>query len=63
VERVLSVARKEVLACEVPGGARVRRSAGRLLLERPTGTAPSQPGHRSGAGLAAAERPASADPG
>lgn len=35
VERVLSVARKEVLACEVPGGVRVRRSAGRLLLERP----------------------------
>lgn len=35
VERVLSVARKETAACEVPGGARVRRSAGRLLIERP----------------------------
>ncbi|MDQ3574449.1 MAG: tRNA lysidine(34) synthetase TilS [Actinomycetota bacterium] len=34
VERVLSVARKEVTACEVPGGVRVRRSAGRLYLDR-----------------------------
>ncbi|MDQ3574462.1 MAG: hypothetical protein M3404_05990, partial [Actinomycetota bacterium] len=34
VERVLSVARKEARACEVPGGFRVRRSAGRLYLER-----------------------------
>jgi tRNA(Ile)-lysidine synthase len=35
VERVLAVARKDVVACEVPGGARVRRSAGRLRLEAP----------------------------
>jgi hypothetical protein len=35
VERVLAVARKEALACEVPGGARVRRSGGRLSIERP----------------------------
>lgn len=34
VERVLAVARKEAGACEVPGGARVRRSSGRLHVER-----------------------------
>jgi len=34
VERVLAVARKEAVACEVAGGVRVRRSAGRLLLDR-----------------------------
>lgn len=31
VERVLSVARGEVLACEVPGGLRIRRSRGHLV--------------------------------
>lgn len=35
VERVLAVARGEVVACEVPGGVRVRRSRGRLLAESP----------------------------
>ena len=34
VERVLGVARKEAVACEVAGGARVRRSGGRLYVER-----------------------------
>lgn len=34
VERVLAVARKEAAACEVEGGVRVRRSAGRLHVER-----------------------------
>ena len=34
VERVLRVARNEAVACEVPGGVRVRRSAGRLQVER-----------------------------
>lgn len=33
VERVLAVARKEVVACEVAGGRRVRRSGGRLHVE------------------------------
>ncbi|MGD0742979.1 MAG: tRNA lysidine(34) synthetase TilS [Acidimicrobiales bacterium] len=33
VERVLAVARGEVLACEVPGGRRLRRSHGRLVLD------------------------------
>ena len=33
VERVLAVARLEAAACEVAGGRRVRRSAGRLHLE------------------------------
>ena len=33
VERVLAVARQEAAACEVEGGLRVRRSAGRLHLE------------------------------
>ena len=33
VERVLAVARGEVAACEVPGGRRLRRSHGRLVLE------------------------------
>lgn len=33
VERVLQVASKRALACEIAGGRRVRRSAGRLLLE------------------------------
>lgn len=32
VERVLAVARGEVLACELPGGRRVSRRAGRLLV-------------------------------
>ncbi|MGH9169955.1 MAG: tRNA lysidine(34) synthetase TilS [Acidimicrobiales bacterium] len=32
VERVLSVARGEALACEIPGGTRVRRRSGRLVL-------------------------------
>ncbi len=35
VERVLRVARQEVRAAEVGGGATVRRSAGRLRIERP----------------------------
>ncbi len=34
VERVLAVARGEVLACEVASGLRIRRSAGRLVAER-----------------------------
>lgn len=34
-ERVLSVARGDVLACELPGGARVTRSRGRLVLRSP----------------------------
>lgn len=34
VERVLAVARHEATACEVDGGRTVRRSAGRLLVER-----------------------------
>ena len=33
VERVLAVARGEAVACEVDGGRRVRRSAGRLSVE------------------------------
>ena len=33
VERVLAVARGEALACEIPGGRRLRRSQGRLVLE------------------------------
>ena len=33
VERVLAVARGEAVACEVEGGRRVRRSAGRLSVE------------------------------
>ena len=37
VERVLAVARGEVRACEVGGDVRVRRSRGRLLLERAGG--------------------------
>lgn len=35
VERVLAVARNEAKACEVYGGVRVRRSGGRLFVERP----------------------------
>jgi tRNA(Ile)-lysidine synthase len=35
VERVLAVAREEVLATEVAGGRRVRRSGGRLHLDGP----------------------------
>jgi len=34
VDRVLAVARGEVVACEVPGGWRVARSRGRLRLDR-----------------------------
>jgi tRNA(Ile)-lysidine synthase len=34
VERVLAVARHEATACEVEGGVRVRRSGGRLIVER-----------------------------
>lgn len=34
VERVLAVARNEAKACEVAGGLRVRRSRGRLVVER-----------------------------
>jgi tRNA(Ile)-lysidine synthase len=34
VERILRVARKQAVACEVPGGVRVRRSGGRLYVER-----------------------------
>jgi tRNA(Ile)-lysidine synthase len=33
VERVLAVARNEAVACEVPGGRRVRRSGGRLFVD------------------------------
>lgn len=33
VERVLAVARGEVVACQLPGGCRVRRSQGRLVVE------------------------------
>ena len=40
VERVLLVAGGRALACEVPGGVRVRRSRGRLVAER-SGPAPS----------------------
>lgn len=36
VERVLSVARQEVRACEIDGRRRVRRSGGRLRLEEPS---------------------------
>ena len=32
IERVLAVARKDAVACDVGGGRRVRRSAGRLVL-------------------------------
>lgn len=35
VERVLAVARNQAKACEVYGGVRVRRSGGRLFVERP----------------------------
>lgn len=35
IERALSVARGEVAACELPGGARVSRSRGQLRVERP----------------------------
>lgn len=35
VERVLAVARHETGACEVDGGRRVRRSAGRLHIDQP----------------------------
>lgn len=35
VERVLAVARTDVLACELPGGGRVERSGMRLRLTRP----------------------------
>jgi tRNA(Ile)-lysidine synthase len=57
VERVLAVARKEVEACEVPGGARVSRSGGRLSIERsPVGGA----GHEvPGAGKRPGSRPGS----
>ncbi len=34
VERVLAVARHEASACELAGGTRIRRSAGRLRVER-----------------------------
>jgi tRNA(Ile)-lysidine synthase len=34
IERVLAVARNEAKACEVAGGVRVRRSHGRLIVER-----------------------------
>lgn len=37
VERVLAVARQEVLACEIEGGRRVRRSRGKMLIEPPSG--------------------------
>ncbi len=37
VERVLAVARKEAVACEVEGGVRVRRSGGGLTVARPAG--------------------------
>jgi tRNA(Ile)-lysidine synthase len=40
VERVLAVARCEILACEVGRGRRVRRRAGRLTLETPTPPTP-----------------------
>lgn len=36
VARVLAVARGEAVACELPGGWRVSRRAGRLRLESPT---------------------------
>jgi tRNA(Ile)-lysidine synthase len=39
VERVLSVARGEAVACELPGGWRVARSRNRLRLEPPPPTA------------------------
>lgn len=35
IERALSVARGEAAACELPGGARLSRSHGRLRVERP----------------------------
>jgi len=34
VERVLAVARNDALACDAGGGRRVRRSKGRLVLDR-----------------------------
>ncbi len=34
VERILGVARNQAAACELPGGVRVRRSGGRLYVER-----------------------------
>lgn len=37
VERVLAVARGEVVACELAGGWRVARTAGRLRIEAPVG--------------------------
>ena len=46
VERVLAVARHEAAACEVDGGRRVRRSAGRLRIEggeRPDAGPPPAP--------------------
>ena len=39
VNRVLSVARGEVVACELPGGIGVRRSAQRLYVQLPGGAA------------------------
>ncbi|MBA3654277.1 MAG: TilS substrate-binding domain-containing protein, partial [Actinobacteria bacterium] len=35
IDRVLAVAAKTRRACDVGGGRRVRRSAGRLVLETP----------------------------
>jgi tRNA(Ile)-lysidine synthase len=75
VERVLAVARKEALACQVPGGARVRRSGGRLYIERPPiggaghierpaidGAGPEVPGPGSGPGRRLGPGPRSVDP-
>jgi tRNA(Ile)-lysidine synthase len=42
VERVLAVARRERLACEVGGGRRVRRAAGRLLIDSAEEASPSR---------------------
>ncbi len=49
VDRVLAVARGEVLACELPGGLRIRRSKGRLLASAPDppSGAPGRPGDGS----------------
>ncbi len=42
IERVLAVVRGEVLACEITGGVRVRRSQGRLFVEPTTEPSPDR---------------------
>ena len=49
VERVLEVAGGERLACELAGGQRVRRSKGRLVLERTARRAPGSASSAPGA--------------